>query len=74
MSKREPKAPKSWVPHPFRAFCEKGGKPRASTSLVEEDHLEKGPNLTLLYGLLVLALAAAIGFALMIVLPFYHRR
>ena len=34
----------------------------------------KGPNLVLLYGLLVLALAAAIGFALMIVLPFYHRR
>jgi hypothetical protein len=34
----------------------------------------KGPSLTLLYGLLVLALAAAIGFALLIVLPFYHRR
>jgi hypothetical protein len=34
----------------------------------------KGPNLTLLYGLLVLALAAAIGFALLIVLPFYRRR
>lgn len=31
-------------------------------------------NLTLLYGLLALALAAAIGFALLIVLPFYHRR
>jgi hypothetical protein len=42
-----------------------------------DDHEEgpgKGPNLVLLYGLLVLALAAAIGFALMIVLPFYHRR
>jgi hypothetical protein len=42
-----------------------------------EEHEEspgKGPNLALLYGLLVLALAAAIGFALMIVLPFYHRR
>jgi hypothetical protein len=42
-----------------------------------DDHEEdpgKGPNLALLYGLLVLALAAAIGFALMIVLPFYHRR
>ncbi|MGO9777731.1 MAG: hypothetical protein ACLQGT_09225 [Terracidiphilus sp.] len=35
---------------------------------------DKGPSLTLLYGLLVLALAAAIGFALLIVLPFYHRR
>ena len=41
------------------------------------DHEEdpgNGPNLLLLYGLLVLALAAAIGFALLIVLPFYHRR
>lgn len=34
----------------------------------------KGPNLALLYSLLVLALAAAIGFALLIVAPFYHRR
>jgi hypothetical protein len=34
----------------------------------------KAPSLTLLYGLLVVALAAAIGFALLIVLPFYHRR
>ncbi len=33
-----------------------------------------GPNLILLYGLLALALAAAIGFALLIVQPFYHRR
>jgi hypothetical protein len=74
MSEREPKALKRWVPNPFRAFCEKGGKPRAATSLVEEDHPEKSPSLTLLYGLLVLALAAAIGFALLIVMPFYHRR
>ena len=74
MSEREPTAPKRWVPHPVRAFCKKGGKPRASTSLVEEDRPEKGPNLVLLYGLLVLALAAAIGFALLIVMPFYHRR
>jgi hypothetical protein len=34
----------------------------------------QGPNLILLYGLVVLALTAAIGFALLIVLPFYHRR
>ena len=33
-----------------------------------------GPSLTLLYSLIALALAAAIGLALMIVLPFYHRR
>jgi len=40
----------------------------------EEDVRAKGPNLVVIYGLLVLALAAAIGFALLIVLPFYHRR
>jgi hypothetical protein len=39
-----------------------------------EDRPAQGPSLKLLYGLLVLALAAAIGFALLIVLPFYHRR
>ena len=36
--------------------------------------LDQGPSLNLLYGLVVLALAAAIGFALLIVLPFYQRR
>ncbi len=34
---------------------------------------ERGPSLTLLYGLLALALAAAIGFALLIVWRFYRR-
>jgi hypothetical protein len=34
----------------------------------------QGPSLKLLFGLLALALAAAIGFALLIVLPFYQRR
>jgi hypothetical protein len=34
----------------------------------------QGPSLTLLYSLIALALLAAIGFAMMIVLPFYHRR
>jgi hypothetical protein len=34
----------------------------------------QGPSLALFYGLLALALAMAIGFALLIVLPFYHRR
>lgn len=33
-----------------------------------------GPSLTLLYSLIALALAAAIGFAVMIVLPFYRSR
>jgi hypothetical protein len=40
----------------------------------KEDEPTPGPSLTLLYGLLALALAAAIGFALLIVLPFYRRR
>jgi hypothetical protein len=40
----------------------------------EEDGRAKGPNLALIYGLLALALAAAIGLALLIVFPFYHRR
>jgi hypothetical protein len=39
-----------------------------------EEVPEKGPSLTLLYSLLILALSAAIGFALLIVLPFYQRR
>ena len=39
-----------------------------------EDPPSAGPNLVLLYSLIALALAAAIGFAIMIVLPFYHRR
>ena len=40
----------------------------------QKDGPARGPNLILLYGLVVLALAAAIGLALLIVLPFYHRR
>jgi len=40
----------------------------------EEDGQSKGPSLMVLYSLLALALAAAIGLALLIVLPFYHRR
>ena len=33
-----------------------------------------GPSLTLIYGLIALALAAAVGLAMLIVLPFYRRR
>lgn len=33
-----------------------------------------GPNLALIYGLIALALLAAIAVAAFIVLPFYHRR
>jgi hypothetical protein len=39
----------------------------------DNDDSPQGPNLTLLYTLIALALATAIGLALMIVLPFYHR-
>lgn len=33
----------------------------------------KGPNIVLLYALLALGLLAAMGFAWMVILPFYHR-
>ncbi len=39
----------------------------------EEDSASQGPNLVLIYSLIALALAAAIGFAMMIVAPFHHR-
>jgi hypothetical protein len=39
-----------------------------------EQNGNRGPNLKLLYGLIVLALVAAIGIASLIVLPFYQRR
>jgi hypothetical protein len=42
-------------------------------SLPTEESPSSGPNLTLIYSLIALALVAAIGFALMIVLPFHHR-
>lgn len=38
------------------------------------DEPAKGPNLILLYSLIALALAAAIGLAALIVRPFYLRR
>ena len=37
------------------------------------EEASQGPNLKLLYGLILLALIAATGIALMIVLPFYRR-
>jgi len=39
----------------------------------EEEPRSTGPNLTLIYSLIALAIAAAIGVALTIVMPFYHR-
>lgn len=46
------------------------GKPAAAA----EDEPSQGPNLILLYSIIAIAIAAAIGFAMLIVLPFYHRR
>jgi hypothetical protein len=40
----------------------------------ENEPESQGPNLTLMYSLIVLALVLAIGFAMMIVFPFYRRR
>jgi hypothetical protein len=40
----------------------------------QEEGPQKGPNLVLLYSLIALALVVAIGFAVMIVMPFYLRR
>jgi hypothetical protein len=40
----------------------------------KSDQSAAGPSLTLLYTLIALALAAAIGFALLIVRPFHLRR
>jgi hypothetical protein len=41
---------------------------------LETDEEPRGPNLILLYALLALALLAAMGFAAMVVWPFYVRR
>ncbi len=40
----------------------------------QDQERAQGPNLVLLYSIIAIAMAAAIGFALLIVLPFYHRR
>jgi hypothetical protein len=39
----------------------------------DDEEVSSGPSLPLLYSLIALALAAAIGCALLIVLPFYRR-
>jgi hypothetical protein len=48
-------------------------QPNSSKEDAAESDPSQGPNLALLYSLIALALAAAIGFALMIVMPFHHR-
>jgi len=49
-----------------------GPAPESSQTPLD-DNSSTGPNLTLIYSLIALALIAAIGFALMIVVPFHHR-
>ena len=39
-----------------------------------QDTPQGGPNLTLIYGLIALAMIAALAIAAMIVLPFYNHR
>jgi hypothetical protein len=50
------------------------GRPDVQQQESSSHESSKGPSLTLLYSLIALALAAAIGLAVLIVLPFYHRR
>jgi hypothetical protein len=47
---------------------------QSPTQSDQDEEPSKGPNLVLLYSLIAFALVAAIGCALLIVLPFYHRR
>jgi hypothetical protein len=48
--------------------------PPSNSEVDVEDSASHGPSLTLIYSLIALALIAAIGFAMLIVLPFHHRR
>jgi len=64
---KPPAAPEATPP-------ESAGRELGSPIPDQEDPPSSGPSLTLMYSLIALALAAAIGFALLIVLPFYHRR
>jgi hypothetical protein len=50
------------------------GRPHASQSDGDQENRNRGPNLTLIYSLIVLAMIAAIAIAALVVLPFYHRR
>jgi hypothetical protein len=47
--------------------------PRAGRKDADGEEPSQGPNLVLLYSLIALALAVAIGLAALIVLPFYQR-
>jgi len=52
---------------------------KPTVPLAERDELDQpekpgGPNLTVIYSVIVLAILAATVFAVMIVLPYYNRR
>ncbi len=49
-------------------------KPETGPEEADGAEPRRGPNLVLLYSLIALALAVAIGLAVLIVLPFYQRR
>ena len=49
-------------------------RPPATPESDSDNPPSGGPNLALIYTLIVLALVAAIGLAMLIVLPFYQRR
>lgn len=49
-------------------------KERVANTGKPEEEGAQGPNLVLLYSLIALALAVAIGLAMLIVWPFYLRR
>jgi hypothetical protein len=49
-------------------------RPETDSKDAGDDETAQGPNLVLLYSLIALALAVAIGLAVMIVWPFYIRR
>jgi hypothetical protein len=49
-------------------------RPPAAPNSDSDNPPSRGPNLTLIYSLIALALVAAIGLAMLIVLPFHQRR
>jgi hypothetical protein len=58
----EPSGPPQQPPAPFDPYRR-----------APDEEPQKSVNLVLLYSLIAVALASAIGFALMIVYPFHHR-
>jgi hypothetical protein len=52
----------------------KPAAPQSEPAEIDQPDTPRGPNLTLIYSLIVLAMLAAIAFAALIVLPYYNRR